>query len=279
MLIETGYGLSPRLTGVKGASAPEYLDSIEPSTCCDLDATIEASYGGTGQTWANLTPTPADGSAQSDYNATNNGFTFTGTAGDPSAYWLADGLQYFNMPLNGIFDKMHRTDQPNGFWIARAYRYVEGQPYFSTFGSGTWNATGDVGISDWETFGNNDVAFKHSDGVSPYTSVQEGSLTADGTDYVSIVSFDLSQSTNNVKFWFSKTTGVTASMAANPTTVGASEGFFGIGATANEGAAKGNMSSGARLYSFAAGNDFLDDTKAQAIIAHLEARHGRDYTP
>jgi hypothetical protein len=34
-----------------------------------------------------------------------------------------------------------------------------------------------------------------------------------------------------------------------------------------------------RLYSFAMGNEYLDDAKASAIIAHLEARHGRSYVP
>jgi hypothetical protein len=37
------------------------------------------------------------------------------------------------------------------------------------------------------------------------------------------------------------------------------------------------MNSEQRLYSLAMGNEYLDDTKAAAIIAALEARHGRAY--
>lgn len=60
-----------------------------------LDAAVSASYSGAGQTWANLTASPADGSSQSDYDfylgassaAEGSDPTFVGTAGTDVCYF------------------------------------------------------------------------------------------------------------------------------------------------------------------------------------------------
>lgn len=66
------------------------LGKINASCVYDVDATISASYPGTGSIWSNLCAAPADGQTQSSYNFVNRSptmYTFSGTANDPAAYW------------------------------------------------------------------------------------------------------------------------------------------------------------------------------------------------
>lgn len=79
-----------------------------PSTCFHLDATDADSYPGSGQTWANLIASPADGSGQTDFDVWRGGSssastddpTFNGTAGDSAAYWSFDGGDFFRCTLS-----------------------------------------------------------------------------------------------------------------------------------------------------------------------------------
>jgi hypothetical protein len=60
----------PRPESVGGGGARSYnaLGSLVSSCVFDLDATIAASYSGSGQTWSNLETTPADSEAQTAYD-------------------------------------------------------------------------------------------------------------------------------------------------------------------------------------------------------------------
>lgn len=95
MLMRLGQGMGKG--SERAASVPPYLDGVLDSVCCDLDATVAASYPGTGQTWANLIAAPADGSAQTAYDFwlgtgsnTTSDPSFIGVAGDIGACFLVD---------------------------------------------------------------------------------------------------------------------------------------------------------------------------------------------
>jgi len=76
----------------------------------EWDATLLASYPGTGTSWKNIASTPADGSAQSAYDLTLSGLTFTGTANDPAAYFLSAGLGSAVIGSNTPFLRdLHKT--------------------------------------------------------------------------------------------------------------------------------------------------------------------------
>lgn len=81
------------------------IADIVPDAVFDLDSTQDASYGGTGQTWANLVSNPSDGSSQTDYDAllgqdgsaSTDDPTFVGTPGTAGAYFLHDGGDVFSL--------------------------------------------------------------------------------------------------------------------------------------------------------------------------------------
>jgi hypothetical protein len=82
-------------------------DAAIPVAVFELDAGLSASYGGSGQTWANIVTTPADGSAQTAYDlyrgatsgSEGSDLTFNGSAGANSAneYWSFDSGDYFTL--------------------------------------------------------------------------------------------------------------------------------------------------------------------------------------
>jgi hypothetical protein len=150
MLTECGYGLRRTQMNISGTPASSYLDGVLASTVFDLDATIAASYPGSGLTWANLA-TPADGAAKTAYDFfLGDGVTattypaFSGSAGNSAAYWSFDGGDYFDLKsgANTAFLRdAHKTTGGSDFWIAMAYRPVDGgvtQGLFTTTdGTGT----------------------------------------------------------------------------------------------------------------------------------------------
>jgi len=271
-----------------GAVVSPYLDGVIDSTVADLDATLSDSYT-SGQTWANLIASPADGAAQTDYDfylgvndtATTDDPTFTGSAGDSGAYFNHDGGDFFSavdytkslVLLNG-----HRTDV-SGSWVALTWRQGATLPNWNFLvGTGTWNSN-DIGFSI-PVRSSGAIEFRHvgDSGLTSVTIESAGSI-AINTDYILVLSWDGTSTTNNIRSWLSSTTRNDTSISFSTQTGGSTESAAMIGASPNEGSPTGVIASGSRIYSFAAGNELLDDAKAAAIIGHLETRHGRDYTP
>jgi len=280
MLKRLGYGLSGGFKAPIGASSA-YLDSVVASVCCDLDATQTDSYPGSGQTWANLIASPADGAAQTDYDfylgftATTDGDepTFNGTAGDTTAYWSFDGGDRFGLKsgVNTAFlNNLHKTTGGSDFWVAYAWNHVDttwqNRFFFSTYGYSTTNGL-IVGEYAQETVG-----------LTQYTSGAANKTTsfisgAPQGDHIAVASH--SHSTNETTIWLDTASGRVMSHTFTTNTTDPT-GALTISGGTNGGVP---LSSEDKLYSMAFGNEYLDDTKAAAIIAHLETRHGRDYTP
>lgn len=285
MLLKLGHGLGGCMNITGSGDVSPYLDGVIASVCCDLDATVAVSYGGSGETWANLIATPADGAAQTGYDfylglaATTDGAepSFTGTAGDAAAYFACDGGDYFtikNIANAPTLAKAHRSDV-NGTWIAFAWRSPASPAgYVRMLGSELLGPGITLRYDNLELF---DCTAGNGTSVSLLAS-DVASVSAD-TDYLIIVSWDGTGSTDNARIWINQTTATaTTSVALQTSTVDNTDGFL-VGACLYSGAVTQPLQNGSRIYHFSAGNEFLDDTKAAAIIAHLETRHVRNYTP
>lgn len=249
---------------------PSYnpMGDLVSSTVFDIDATVEDSYSGSGTTWANLEATPADSAAQTAYDFTNNGFTFTGSAGDSGAYWLADGTNQFDLGGGNttFLNNLPKTTGGTNFWFAMAFRAGSGTQRMCHTGAVT-----NVPLLGIFTNASNILnLFQRGDTASSNQSF--GSALSAGTDYVVIVSHD--SATNNTRYWINTATASNQAQTYNATTTAA--GAFTIGAESDGG---NPLVNGVRVYAVSMGNAYLDNTGAAAIFSEYEARHGRDYTP
>lgn len=255
------------LTTAAGVSAP--LGDIVASTVLDLDATIAASYSGSGTTWANYEDTPADSAAQTAYDFTNNGFTFTGSAGSAAAYWLADGTNQFDLGggNTAFLSNLPKTTGGGDWWAAFTFNLGSAvtQRIFHT-GPDNTNPLMGAFINGSDALN----IFQRGDASSSNQNV--GGSVGTATNHIIIISHDVSA--DKTSYWINSGTGTEIShvfqVCSNPA------GAFTIGAQSD---GDNPLTSGTKLYSFAMGNEYLNDTKAAAIISHLETRHARDYTP
>lgn len=258
-------------------AGPSYtpLGDIVASTVFDVDATIADSYT-SGQTWANIEPTPADGAAQTDYNfflgatnsATTDDPTFTGSAGDPGAYFALDGGDFFaKTTINTSFiNSLHKTTGGSDFWIAIAFRIADGASSLGLLN--TQNGTASVGIRLEQQSGEALSFLQRGDSAN--SNVLTGALTI-GTDY--LVIFSHSHSGNETRRWINSRTLTAASHTFNTTTNNAS----GLLRLSSRTATSSPAPNGTRIYAYSMGNEYLDNTKAGLIFDEYNARHGRTY--
>ncbi|MBI4031494.1 MAG: hypothetical protein HY370_07425 [Proteobacteria bacterium] len=282
MLEKLGYGMHGVNTPPASGGSP-YLDGVIASACCDLDATITSSYPGTGQTLANLVAAPADGAAQAGYNfhlgesetATTDDPAFTGTAGNAAAYFAFDGGDNFRIKdFSAVptLRKLQRTDNANKWWSAIAFR--KGSTTSTSIWGSSWSGA-DLGLYLYA--GASDAVLYQGNGVSTLDNVILTSLApAAGTDYVFIVSADMTASSNNIRIWRNSRTKTSFSKSWTAVTADSDEAFR-LFASSNNGNPAGRMPNNSRFYHFSCGNAFIDDAQAALIFDHLNARHGRTY--
>lgn len=283
MLTESTYGFSRPRT-VTLTTSP-YLDGALSSVVCDLDATISASYDGSGLTWANLIASPADGTARAAYDFhLGNGSTdttypaFNGAAGHAAAYWSVDGGDYFRLKtlVGSIPEKWHRTSGGTPFWVAVTFKTPAGIFTGTRAFWGNVATTANRGVLGY--VGSADtLGMVSSNGATAPVLSNISSALSGATDYAFILSADPSLGSDNVRVWVNSASGSLFSHNFGATTTNSTDNFY-ILATKHAGTEGGYiMEAGTRFYSFAMGNEYLDDTKAAAILAHLGARHGRSY--
>lgn len=258
------------------------LADVVASTVFDLDATIVDSYPGTGTTWANLVVAPADGSDQTAYDFyTGNGSTdttypaFNGTPGDSAAYWGFDGGDYFNIKTGAntaFLNALHKTTGGTAWWVACAFRTPESLGNCGFFQTATNNATPGCYMFA-QAGGNVRVLQRGNTGFTTKDPIASGAVDDAESDYIAIISYD--PTANAYRGWANTATATTTDNANfNACTSNAA-----VPLTLGRGGGSVMFLAGARMYSFAMGNAYLDNTGAAAIMAALEARHGRDYTP
>lgn len=285
--------LLPMLATRSGAAyAPpaSILETIA-SNVIDIDATLTASYAGTGQIWSNYCPTPADGSAKSAFdmylgdssssNATDP--TFNGSAGSPSAYFSLDGGDYFSLASGvggpNFIKQLHQEGAAiNGVTLAMAFRYVDSGSAQNLAGNNSSSSTGNAGFrwgissSDAENFLRNTGAASNSN-----NTVTSALTLVNNTDYLIALTYDRLSATRAVKMSINGATftAQTAPAALTGNTVD-SDKLFTIGSSRG---ASGTMANGTRIYAFSAFNAVLSDSELAALAAIYESRHSRDYTP
>lgn len=277
MLISLGQLIKSH-SSVQSGSTPAYLDSVIDSVCCDLDATIAASYSGTGQTWANLIASPADGAAQTAYDfylgadglASTNDPTFNGTAGDAAAYWGFDGGDFFQIAggNTALLRDAHKTTGGPAITVGWAFKTPSSLSNF--FGMGTAGATADHGFRLFSLGGGDDFRWYQTTGLNAITLFTAAPTIVADTDYLFLASFDYTA--GSFKYWLNSTTGVTETLVSNASTTNAADAFQ-LGSAGSV----APVPSGFRTYGFYIFNEILDNTKAAAIINHINARHGRTY--
>jgi len=276
MLLKLGLGANNKVIAEGGGSG--YLDDVISSVVADLDATISASYSGSGQTWANLIAAPADSAAQTDYDfwlgadgtADTLDPTFTGSAGSASAYWSFDGSDRFTHKTDTtLIDNLHKT-AGDDFWLAITLNIPVSSGNRGLFATKT---TGTTTAGFYLLLGtDDDIDFRQYAGGTAILD-NAGATVTESADVIIITSFN--RTTNKGRYWVSTTTAVENNVTFDTGTTD-KNGSLTIGSNPNGSQA---LPAGSKVYSVAIGNEFLDDTKAGDIIAHLEARHGRDYTP
>jgi hypothetical protein len=271
---------------VEAESGDGSLADVIASAVFDLDATQAASYGGSGTTWTNLVTAPADGSAQTAYDfhlgltsgAAADDPTFTGSAGSSAAYFALDGADFFDFATDttttAFLKNLHKTTGGQEFWIAVGVRVIAGSATQCLYGYRTTTATSQ-GIR-FEITSSERLSLAQGNGTATVSGTSATTLSS-GTDYLLIVSAPAGGGT--IRFWFNTLTAEEISLTYGATSTDPSVSSVPKIAACGAGTGQNIMNNTTRIYSAAMGNEYLDNTKAAAIIAALEARHGRDYTP
>lgn len=267
MLVSIGRGISP-LSKFNFNSLKDLL----PSAVFDVDATKSASYAGSGQVWANLVPTPADGSAQTDYDmylgatsaATTDDPTFNGTADDMGAYFSTDGNDLFTLKsgINPAFIKsLHKTTGGSDFTIAVAYRPVDVTLTVLLVATNTSSATNGI---EFNQISSEKITLTQGNGTASVISTANQIVTP-ATDSVIIVSYRASD--GKTRIWKNSSTKTEETMTFGTTTTDPTSSlrFFR------------NYPAGGRVYAVSMFNTFIDDGEAATILSAYKTRHGRNY--
>ena len=245
--------------------AGEFLDSEISSTVIDLDATLIESYSGSGD-FKNLS-VPADGEDKPSYDFDVNGASFVGSAGDAAAYFTGTGSQSFDLKSGSNTDflkNLHKTTGGSDFWFAMTFHKTDttwqGNTYlFNTFDGGV--AGNGFGLRQVT----NETVQIRQDKNPNVAIVSTPAFSPASGDHILIVSH--SHSTNTTRYWANSRTKTEATHTFKTSIVDADQ-------TAQ---IYPNITAEDRLYSFACGNSYIDDSDAAVIINHLNARHERTY--
>lgn len=244
------------------------MANVVDSAIFDLSAQIEASTDDANTLWKNLVPSPADASAQADYdfaygqttaNTTGNP-VLTGTAGADAAYYDV-GQKYFTInPLPAFFADVHKTSGGD-FWLAFSFKYEQPGGYI-LFCTNT--KTSDSGIRIIITSSDEVILAQRGDTGSGFAIT--GITLTDNTDYILIWSHD--RSANNSTLWINSTTGSDFAHTFNAGTnnsLGAmvlcAAGDYTIPAPTNT-----------QFFAYAGGNSYLTDSQATAIADLMAQR-------
>ena len=262
-----------------------YLDAEVASTCGQLDATISASYGGSGQTWTNVISSPNDGSSQTDNdfwlghdtNAAGDDPTFTGSAGSNTAYFALDGGDNFNVKsysaATTLYDA-HKSGASGSQWWVAAVFYRVGSSVKSYWGSG-FNSS-DTGTYTYIDPNGTSRLYRMS-GSSSNVIISPGSNHSESTPTLMIISVDNTATTNNVRVWTNTNTKTVYSYNGG-TFTGNGDTSWGIASTyTNTTTASSRLDNLSRYYGFAWGDAFIDDADADKICEYYETLHNRDY--
>jgi hypothetical protein len=244
----------------------------------DLDATLSASYAGSGQTWANIITAPADGSAQtaydfypgSDGSASGDDPAFNGPANDPAAYWSLDGNDKFVLAggNTAAVKGFHKTAGGQPATIILAVRMPASY-------SGTAGYFGNTSTASAEG-----IEMRITSGAANQLIQRAGSLNSLSTPFSStpsagaihLMAFALDYTGGTLKTALDARSFTSRTLSSRATAADPSASF-GIG----WGGANDVGLNGTRLYGCYAFNKLLSDAELSGVIDVLNSRHDRTY--
>lgn len=251
----------------QGVSLPPSRLSLEQSGFSNIvaqwDATLTDSYSGTGTTLANVIATPADGSAQSAYDLTMSGLTFTGSAGDEAAYLATAGAGFAEIAANTTFlTNLGKTlGQDHTFIMA-----YEPATTVSNYLYSTQNTSSAVGTSVTSAA---TATQRQTDGVTSST-VSDGTIVA-ATRYLVISSHSHSTDRSRIYVNDRAVTEKVHIYTPHITDPRVNLHLF----SRNDSA--GYMPSGSKLIGAAFMNTYIDDTKAGELFDYFNDLHSVTY--
>ena len=259
------------------------LDEILASTCADIDATLSDSYGGSGQTWANLVLTPADAEIQTAYDmwlgddgsATSTDPTFTGSAGDSAAYFLFDGGDNFVLKSNPTLVDEKHSDNGQDWWHCTCFRWSGVATNLILWSTGGHNASTE-GIEYSIGSSGNGASIRTRyittrNGTRTVVNLTANGYFVDGTDYCVITTYD---SGSDVVTQYRNIVSETSTDVNTNTGTSSAGVQYALGRRSNGG---NHLANGTRVYHQSWGNSLLTSGEAANIKSRLEARHGRTY--
>lgn len=186
----------------------------------DLDAGDSASYSGSGQTWANLTATPADGSAKTAYDFTNNLYTFNGTAGNESVneYWepiAAPNSSYFRIASGSnttFLNSLHKNNAAFTFlaWIKTPVSITSGTLFATRDTSSSTNAGINIALNSSGSLG---LTQSSGTAIGLSDTSSTGLVTANA---IQLVGFSFDEAAGQI-VWHKNTTNESASASYSTT--------------------------------------------------------------
>jgi hypothetical protein len=277
MRLQLGMTLGSNKVGAVAVVAPTLLSDVLSGLVYEIDVTLADSYAGSGSTIANLTNTPADGSAKAAYNYTKDaGAVFTGSAGSPGAYLALDGASCLSLAANTtMLAKLHRTDSgatPYTFiLVGRFVPKIANQNACAFMGTNGLEAA-TVGYN-W-TNGTYSSALNTATsytvgGFQVATTIPSGPVSCDNTDRVLI----MTNSGTGIKFYSNSSTPVSATRGFITITADAAYPFQ-IGSAGNNLA---KLYNGGRIKASAMLNRVITDLEAATILSTFGSRHGVSY--
>jgi len=266
-------------------SGTGFLDDVIDSVCGQIDATIAASIADdspVSETFLNIIDPVnacADGSAQSggDFfngmEVTTDGdeLALSGAAGTDTNFLSGDGsndMSRLDSPISTTaLTEAHRTDI-DGTWIAYAFRADDTDTTDIMFAN---QNPGGLGVQLAHFGGTGEViGFDSDSGAAGSVASKSTTTITDGVDYLVVVSWDGTSSTNNLKFWINSDTATDTLNHAFQTSTSSTTKAWGAHGQENGFVVLG---ASARTYGWAWGNEFLDDTKAAVIRTWYNDNH------
>lgn len=271
------------LSGETTAIEDLFLDDVIASVVYDVSAVLSSSYPGSGQKWFNGIASPADSSAQSandfflgeDINASTDDPAFNGSAGDQAAFWSFDSSNdFFRLAGSNtaLLNSLHKTTGGSDFWVVMTFNRSDNTWNFARFWATAFSvSSGNDGII--LRIQSTEKMDLFQVGESATTSVLSDVVSSPAGDHIVIWSH--SHSTNISRFWVDSTT---AEADDSHTFATSTTNPVNDHAIASNADGTSDMALEDRLYDVAFGNEFLDNTKAAAIINHLCLRRNVNYT-
>lgn len=272
--------LSSQLSrGLAASSAQIFLNNLLTGVLFEWDGGVEASYPGTGQTIANLTPSPADGESQTTYDCELGIGSGSGTD-DPTfdnGDFDFDGGDRISLvgPNTAFINNIHKTNQTDLevtfilpiFWPASV---TTGEYYLF----GTNNSATDTGFYFSYRPANQGFLFRQygGGGSTAPTTIGTG-ITLNGDAW------------NFIVFGFQKTSGTAGNwtLRVNGTTTQTGSLATFLTGTADPGdpfqisgvAGTNLLPNGTSLRSFAMVNNFLTEQEIGSVLNLYGGRHNR----